>query len=213
MNSDNLLLTVAAIAVIISFVGISVTYNSISTFENLLTGFVTENGTVNVTIVSSAVINITSADSTIGSKLIDFGAGSVVNGQDRAILMTNATSNINSNGWNEISEGFLIRNIGNVNVTLDVHSDANATDLFPNSNSPGFQYELSNNLGTSCVGWQGGSGAGNFIEFTTTAVRVCDAFQPLDSNNEFLMDIRLDIPGDAAPGDDSITVTLTYAEA
>ena len=56
MKSDNFLLVVAVVAVVVSIVGISVTYDSITSFQNMLTGFAVETGFVNVTLTSSATM-------------------------------------------------------------------------------------------------------------------------------------------------------------
>jgi hypothetical protein len=209
MNSDNLLLTVAAVAVIVSIVGISVTYNSISTFDNFLTGFATEVGYVNVSISSSASINITSAGGNAGSKAINYGAGTVDTGKDRALLVTNNT--VTDGSWSAIDGGFLIENIGNVNVTLNVSANMTAATIFPASTSPQFQYNISNNEANACSEYWAGYEA-VFKDFTTSASDgVCRNFSNMDSRDELRMDILFDIPSDASENSEYIEITLTYS--
>ena len=126
MEQDNLLLIVAIVAVSVAIVGVGITYNYVNVFNNLLTGFVVENGTVNVSIQTTASINITSANGTAG-KMLDWGAGAFSPGVNYVTLISNGT--VIGGSWGNITEGFIVENIGNVNVTVQISSSSNAADF------------------------------------------------------------------------------------
>jgi len=212
MNSDSLLLTVAVVSVIIVLASVGFTYNSISTFRNFLTGFATEEGHVQVEIISAAAINITSAGGEIGSKTINWGPGAVAAGSDFAILATNGTvENADPTyTWATINGGFVIQNIGNVNVTLSVTS-INATN-FIGGTSPLFQYNVTNTKPGSCT-FESGIVESTYIDFSDIATSVCSSFSSNPDNDTINMDVLLRIPRDAPPGALDTTVTLTYEQA
>ena len=212
MNSDSLLLTVAVVSVIIVLASVGFTYNSISTFRNFLTGFATEEGHVQVEIISAAAINITSAGGEVGSKTINWGPGAVAAGSDFAILATNGTvENADPTyTWTTINGGFVIQNIGNVNVTLSVTS-INATDFIGGTN-PLFQYNITNTKPNSCT-FDLGIVESEYIDFSDIATPVCTSFSSNPDNDTINMDVLLKIPRDAPPGALDTTVTLTYEQA
>ena len=212
MNSDSLLLTIAVISVIVVLVSSTYTYNSISTFRNLLTGFATEEGHVQVEIISSAAINITSAGGEIGSKTINWGPGAVATGADFAILATNGTmfQADPNNNWTTINGGFVIQNIGNVNVSLSITS-MNATNFIGGTN-PLFQYNITNTEPGSCT-FESGITPSTYIDFSDIATPVCSSFSSNPDNDTINMDVLLRIPRDAPPGALDTTVTLTYEQA
>lgn len=210
MNQDNLLLTIAIVSVIIVIASAGITYNSISTFKQFITGFATESGNVQVEIISSAAINITSAAGETGSKTINWGPGAVATGQDYAIIATNGTlQNVDTeNNWTNITGGFVIQNIGNVNVTLSVTS-VNASDFIGGTN-PLFQYNLTNSEPNSCTFESGIEG--QYVDFSDSATPVCSSFKPNPTNDTINMDILLKIPSDAPPASLDTSVTLTYEQ-
>ena len=208
MDSDSFLLTIAVIAVVVSVIGVSMTYNSISTFQNILTGYATEEGFVNVSIESSVLINITSANASVGSKTLDWGNGSVSSGQVYAVLASNGTRT-NVNDFDQIDQGFIIRNLGNVNVTLNVSSTYNA-DSWLGAGSE-FQYNFSNYVAGSCGTWNSDYTVLTYQDFTTAATTggICDNFQS-GSDRYLRMDVLIGFPNTVPAANYDNTVTLTY---
>lgn len=214
MKFDNFLVLVASLAVIFSVAGTYVTYNSLSEYKGFLTGFVVEQGQVNVTVESLASIEIYSAGGTPGSKVINWGTGRVTPGAGNfAILATNGTVSGADSGasWTPVNGGFLIRNIGNTNVSLQLHADSVAAG-FIGGTSPSFQYNLSNIEAGSCATWSAGVEK-VYKEFTSSATPVCTKFRFEEANDELRMDILLRIPSDSLTGTRSSTVVLTYVSA
>ena len=207
MQQDNLLLSVAIAAVIIAIVGVGVTYNSVSTFNNFLTGFATENGTVNVSVESSAEINISSAGGTDGT-ILDWGTGTFDSGINYATLVSNGT--VVGGTWDTVSEGFIVDNVGNVPVNLSIYSTANgATFLGSNVNGVGlFQYNITNIEAGSCTD-DATYTLGTWESFTTSAVNVCNDFENADPD-QIRIDILLGIPSGGNLGALTNTMVLSY---
>jgi len=212
MNSDNLLLIIAVVSVIVVLVSSTYTYNSISTFRNFLTGFAVEEGYVQVEIISAAAINITSAGGELGSKTINWGPGAVAPGADFAILATNGTvfQSDPTYTWTMINGGFIIQNIGNVNVTLSITS-IDATNFIGGTDAL-FQYNITNAKPDSCV-FETGIVESTYIDFSDIATPVCSSFNSNPERDTINMDVLLRIPRDAPPGALDTTVTLTYEQA
>ena len=212
MEQNNLLMTVAVLAVVISFIGVSVTYNSVSSFRNYLTGFATENGTVNLSVSSLASVEIRTVN-TVSTDTLQWGSGSVnvsdpaFSAQGYAILYTNTTSDNCSNGWNDIDEGFIIENTGNVNVSLDISSSLVAAD-FVGGTSPSFMYYVddSGEDSNSCID------DATLTEFTTTPAQLCSTFQFEDSRDSLELGLYLKIPTDADTGEATNIIVLTYED-
>ncbi|MFH1238236.1 MAG: hypothetical protein V1491_02250 [archaeon] len=206
MNSENVLLIVAVVAVIVAVAGLYITYDSINLVRQKVTGFAVEEGQVNITIQSQAAINITYAAGSPGSK-IDFGSGYVTSGESYAILATNNTMT-GGTGWNSVNGGFIVENIGNVNVTVGIMSSHNADDFLGGS-VPLYQYNVSTTDAGSCnytVGYSGNS----YKNMTASDVKICDVFQNGGTIDEMRIDILLKVPSDSRTGALTETVTLTY---
>jgi hypothetical protein len=205
MDSDNFLIAVAVVAVVLSVVGLSVSYNSISSFQNILTGYVTENGTVNITIESNTRINITHAAGVEGSKAIDWGS-ITISDPAYAFVCTNGT--VSGGGWDPISDGFIIENIGNANVTLSVHSTKSIADFLGGSN-PDFLYNFSDYEAGSCRTWNAGYSDSAYVSFDTSAAPICDDFAK-DGTDKLRLDVCLKIPSGTSANEKYTTIVLTY---
>ncbi len=204
MNQDNLLLIVAVVAVAITIIGLGVTYNSLSVFNNFLTGFATENGTVSVNIQTIASINITSANNAPG-KTLNWGSGTFNAGASHALLVSNGT--VVNGTWTSIAKGFVVENVGNLNVTLNI-SAVSAASTFLGGTSPLFQYKFSNNESGSCTFSAGVENT--WKEFTTTSTAACSKFHFVDTSDRINLDILVKIPNNGKTGALTNTVVLTY---
>ncbi len=206
MNQDNLLLIVAIVAVGITIIGLSVTYNSLSVFNNFLTGFAfTENGTVVLTIDTRAEINITSANGTAGSKSLDWGSGVFDAGAPYALLVSNGS--VVGGTWPNVTSGFVVENVGNLNVTLSISSLDDAS-TFLGGTEPLFQYNITDSEDSSCVFESGVDG--EWKNFTTVSTSVCTNFKFVDTNDEINLNILVKIPNDGKTGELTNTIVLAY---
>ncbi len=208
MESDNLLLLVAVVAVVIAMVGVGVTYNSLNVFSNLISGNAVESGLVQLNISSNMQIEIISANGSTGSKTLDWGTGTV-DASETALLVSNGT--VTNSNFPVIDSGFIIENTGNVNVTLSLHASKDASGFFsvPEGESL-FQYNLTNYEPGSCV--FSAETEGVWKNFTTTSTPVCTTFT-YDTGDKIRLDILMSIPSSASPGSLTNTITLTYEEA
>jgi hypothetical protein len=210
MNSNSLLLSVAVIAVFVSFAGAGFTYYTVNEYKNTwLTGFATQAGDVNLTVEAAALINFT-IDS------IDWGSGQVDAGQDIATLNTCCGGSVVDGNWTTVSDGFQVRNIGNVNLTLNLRTGLDAAGFIGGAagGGPVYQYNVTNVKAGSCTA-PGTFTLGTFNNVNTTSpgTLVCDNFQFADASDTIRIDIRLVVPSDSRTGALSDTMTATIAAA
>jgi len=214
MTSDKALLSVAIIALVVSMVGAGITYNFISSMRGKITGFATDAGYINLTVESSASINFTTED-------IDWGSGRVNGGEDNATLNTAAgASNMTRGNWTGNAEGFIIENIGNVNVTINFSFGTNADGLLGGT-GPAYLYNVSANEAGSCLNSSGGTdpeaGVGlalnDFYDANTTTMAACGTFLFNDSSDQIRVDLYLAVPSDSFVGALTDTITATFESA
>lgn len=199
MESENFLLTIALIAVVISAFGLGFTYTTLENFrENWLTGFVTSTGTVNVSVSTSAAINFT-------TNLINWGSGTVSNNSLVAVLDTSSGTVVNGT-WTEVTNGFVIENTGNVNVSLNIKT-SNSADSFIGGTSPTYKFNVSNVEESSCVAGSITLGAWNDVNTTDPGTLVCNPLEFMDNKDSVRVDIQLAIPYDSIK--DTLTSTMT----
>lgn len=198
--SENFVLILAVVAVIVSIIGFSITYNS---YMNQLTGYAVANGTVNVSVTGAALINFTTNN-------VNFGSGIAAVSTSPAYLYTNGTI-VNGNGWTPVASPFVVENIGNVNVSLAI-SFRNTTAEFIGGSSPEFKYNISNKEATACQA-TAGFNLNTWYDASTTPNNICDKFQFYDSSDEIYINLWLKIPSDSYTGALSNMAILTYNAA
>lgn len=127
MGSDNTLLIIAIIAAVVSAIAAIVSFVTIGSFNDWLSISLAPT-TANQTI---AAVNITIQENLAISFVNDtivWGTGSVVSGQNFA----NLTSDGRMDNWQNLTRpnvtlGFVLENIGNINASLYLKTDKNAT--------------------------------------------------------------------------------------
>ncbi len=205
MKSEDLLLTLAVVAVIVSAIGAGVTYYSIDSFkETWFTGFATttDNATVNLTVITSVAINFTTDN-------INFGAGKVDLGADNATLVTTGANNTGGN-WTNVTQGFVLENIGNVNASIYLMTGKTAATFLGGTN-PQYQYNLTNKEAISCVNASGflPSELGLWRDVNNTflgsnrgqeGTYICSNFSFQDALDEIRIDLKLVVPSDSFTG-------------
>lgn len=219
MKTENVLLFLAAIAVVVSVIGASVTYSSqLNNKESWITGFVTDVATVNLSVITSADINFT-IDS------INFSSGRVFSGASSATLITSNPALNNTNGtWRNVTQGWVLQNIGNVNVTLYLMSGKTAA-TFLGGSGPSYQYNV------SPINVSGGVVPGNWtctnvssnqfytwINVNNTLAGTsgnyhCSNFSYVDGNDTLRIDLRLVIPSDSLTGNLGDIFTATAEQS
>ena len=209
MNNNSLMI-IALVAMIISAVGAGYSYvnsnGGINGFAGA--GGSTNIATINITIVSAAAINFTTDN-------INFGSGRVADGYSSATLQT-PYGNVWGN-WTNQTTGFIVENIGNLDVSLALKTGKNAAGFLGGTN-PSYQWNVSNNAIAgetwACLNSTSGIDAVNlsvFREVDTNNVVVCSILQNVDSNDTFRIDVKLVVPIDSPPGavEDTFTAFAT----
>jgi len=212
MKTDNILLIVAIVAVAVSIIGAGITYSYITAFKSKITGFAASSGTVNLSIESTASINFT-------TDIINWGSGRVSAGWPNATLNTaGGANNVTNGNWTGNTAGLVVENIGNLNITLNISFGTDATGLLGGTN-PYYEYNVTNNEGSSCLNATGGTDAlslGTFKSANTTTQLVCGRMPFSDSgtfNDAIRIDMRLVVPSDSKVGAIGDTVTATFSGA
>ncbi len=200
MKIDSILVGLAAIMFVLALVGLILTYGSKVSLENWLTGLVTDEATVNVTVQTNAAINFTIDN-------IDFGTGQVNQGASYA-LMDTASGNVVDGTFPGNRTRFILENIGNLNVSLNLSADKTAATFIGGSagGGPLFQYNVTNNETGSCTPAQD---LGAWYSFTTSLAPVCNVLEFKDGRDTINIDILLRIPSDSMTGSRSAIITAT----
>ena len=171
-------------------------------------------GSINFTIESLTSINFT-------TNMINWSVGSVTPGQSIARLNTAAGSVTNGN-WTANSAGLVLVNIGNQNVTLDLKTTKNASQLVKGNTVGDYNYNVTVAEAGSCVATNGSRTMGassNYtlglfanVNKTSPGTRVCEVFVYNDNRDSIRIDIALNISSTSATTGhvtDVITVTAT----
>lgn len=181
---------------------------SLASFGVSLTGHAVETGTVNVTVESSANINIS-------TDLINFGSG-LVNStyHASATLESNKTSASPNGNWSWSVSNFTIENIGNVNVTLQLRTNQNSTEYIGGTadGGPLYQYAVYEVEANSCNVTTGNALKDWYdVNNTSPGTLFCNPFDALDSRDTIQVNIKLKIPSDSNTGEllDTFTATAT----
>ncbi|MBR9706253.1 hypothetical protein GOV14_04410 [Candidatus Pacearchaeota archaeon] len=217
MDSKSFLVAVCFIILMVSVVHVSVTYLKINDFREKVIGFALNTaGSLNITVLSSIDINFTSRN-------INWGPGSVnvSGGYLNATLITrrNNTAEVSGGNWSVTNiSGLLIENVGNVNVSLNLSSSKNATDLFAGTSNTNqaFEWNITNGAPGSCSG--GTILLNTFIKVNKSVSDVaCAQLGAVASKNKVFIDILLAVPYDFDTSkinvEQSATITATAVVA
>jgi len=205
MASEKTLISLAVIAVVISAVGAVFSLYALNDFKNSwLTGFATSTGTVNLTVEAQAAINFTVNNINFGSGIVDYG-------QQNATLDTSAGTVTNGN-WTAVSQGFVVENIGNRQVLLQLATGKDAA-TFLGGTSPVYQYNVTNIEANSCNTTGISFNLGEWYDVNTTSpgTPICNYFYHQNSRDTIRIDVKLVVPSDSNVGalGDIFTATAT----
>jgi hypothetical protein len=157
-----------------------------------------QEGYVNVSITTTLAIEVIQED-------VDFGEGAVDAGESNAELYTNQANAPTQNRGNwTLPNAYAIevRNVGNINCSLDVGSSKTASSFLGGTN-PEYQWKVSDKESGSC---SGGLTHGSWYDVNSSA-RLCQHLSPINSSDEIFLDIRVVVPYDANPTDSLVHKT------
>jgi predicted secreted protein len=202
MKADKILLIIAVVAVVSSFVSTGFTYFSVIGLFNQISGYATT-GEANLTVETLAEVNFTTS-------LIDWGSGLVDTGETSAQLLSFGSNNVSGGNWTlQTGGGLAIINSGNVNVSLNLSVGKNASE-FIGGTTPGYEWNISEVEGGSCTA----TGLGVWRHANTTDLNSgggfdCTLFRFEAANDQIRIDFNLTIPEDSSTGALTDTITAT----
>ncbi|MFH1289869.1 MAG: hypothetical protein ABIH92_00500 [Nanoarchaeota archaeon] len=211
-SSDNTLLTVAIIAVLVSAGALFLQVNTIYSLERVLLDPADDQGTAIVEIASNIRIDFT-------FDTIDWGAGYVTVDSGAAVLDTAAGTVTN---WEDsggpippVTDGFIVENIGNEHIELSLSLEDPINNWIPQgiTGPVTLEYQFrpcgggsaadcsmgasdDDNVASCTPG--GGFAFGTYYPINVVAPGdlVCDPYLYLDVADELRIDLRLTIPED-----------------
>ena len=184
MMGDNVLLFASVVIFGLAIVSMVSMFGTINGFA--ITGYATANGTVNVTINTSVSLNFTTSE-------VNWGTGAVDIETVWATLDT--VGGVTNGTWSAVSSGLVIRNAGNVNLTLNLSTGKNAS-AFIGGTGESYEYNVSNVDAGACIP-PGGFSLDTYYDVNGSSVLICDYFEP---NESIRVDLRLVIPVDSSQG-------------
>lgn len=186
---------------LIKYIAIIIIILSLFSLGLKLTGYATttDTGIINITISQTVSINFTIDN-------INFGSGSVNIGSDNATI--NTLGNVINGNWTSVTQGFVLENIGNSNVTLHLKSGKTPAGFLGGTN-PSYQYNVTNSESGSCVSGDIVLGAWNNVNTISDGDLICSVFGFISNANAIDIDLKLVIPSDARVGASSDTFTAT----
>ena len=165
MMGDNVLLFASVVIFGLAIVSMVSMFGTINGFA--ITGYATANGTVNVTINTSVSLNFTTSE-------VNWGTGAVDIETVWATLDT--VGGVTNGTWSAVSSGLVIRNAGNVNLTLNLSTGKNAS-AFIGGTGESYEYNVSNVDAGACIP-PGGFSLDTYYDVNGSSVLICDYFEP-----------------------------------
>jgi hypothetical protein len=218
-REENLIIVLAGVVLLITIATATVTFLSIANFKQTwITGYATSTATTNITVVSTAAINFTTNN-------INWTNGSVVLGATNATLNT-AYGTVVGGTWVPVTQGFVLENIGNVNVSLSLKTNKNATQ-FLGGTGPHYKFNVTNIEATSCLNYSYhnftlqqfvhvnatsyNAGLNNFSR-SNDGILVCSLLKNALTTNSIRIDLELTVPADSFTGNLSDIMTATATQ-
>ena len=198
MRSSKMILSLAVVITVVSLLLLGVTMDKYG-----ITGKATDTGEANLTIQASASISFTTSQ-------INWGTGYVNEAPLNGSLDTEG-NNVDVTSFSTVSEGLVLRNDGNVNVTINLTSSQIASAFIGGvaGTGPSFKWKASENETNSCAG--GIQTISSYTEVGATSIRVCDDMLYTADNDTILIDLKVVIPEDALGTKGSVITALGTA--
>lgn len=187
--SNNFLALLVVVAIAVTLAGFFM--------PTKMTGRTTDTGQLTGNLQSTTAINFT-------DDVISFGNIAVPEGWGSCEIDTESNTNCIATAP---SNGFTIENIGNENVTLDLATGKNSTELIGGT-GPVYQYKVTVTEAGSC---DNALTTYQNVNTTSPGTRICTKFYKATANDEIDLDVRLVIPSDAPAhtATDTFTATAT----
>jgi hypothetical protein len=194
----NNVITLLVIAIIVvSLVNVSVTMIKFSSLGQSITGFAAQTGYVNITVNSVLALNISRTTIDWGPGIMNASSCAQVNlttVADAATILPAGCGNWSSTN----AKSIIFSNIGNLNVSIALTSNASAHDLFGAAviAEELYQWNLSNRDANAC-GWinRTAYNTSNFYNVSkTNAVTICNQLGYTNGVNTMQIDVRLGVP-------------------
>ena len=193
------LLVITIVVVIATTMVMLAKIDTASRTKMVITGYASSvQGTANITINTS--LSITLINSTV-----DFGT--CTPGGTTIIAKSNESEPANCTGGDYPNGEMTLENNGNVNASINISSDVNATDLLQPSTSGDEHFDFAG-AGTGCTTGL----VSSWTEFTqgSSQYSICSN---LPAGNLMNIVYQLDIPSTSASGTHVATITFTASQA
>jgi len=144
------------------------------------------------------------------------GVGCTID-QNATIGSTAAGSTVTTADYaGETGTGLVLNNTGNVDLRVDIVSNASNTTLFPGT-QPLFLFNVSLAAGADVetggdIITNNGTDYGSWTNVSTSSIFIVDNFTYLSTNDTIRIDFNVSIPGDASPGVKKATITLNCTQ-
>jgi hypothetical protein len=229
--SNKTIIALLGVALLVTFVGtffsVTETFDRISS-NSLLTGAATDTASGTSTVTISSTTSLTSQVATLA-----FGSGYVNSSATECMMHTSGKHNLSASGscigFVNLSDGFLLENTGNVNMSINYTCAGSCTgDDFIGGTSPAFELQTfgvnfdgqtgetgAADSSNSCAG-QGFNGPnGTLSPISAGGDWLCgnNTNYPLDftdTQDAIVVHLNVSIPTDAATGGGEQTATFTF---
>lgn len=209
--SNNLIASLLIVAIIISAFGV---LSLIQITPVTITGRALEYGTANVTITGAVAIEMLRNVTDFGSSTLQGAYRNVSSQTDNSFSNTLAFNNGSEGNGTDYGSGafaypFVVENIGNVNVSINISADAEASSWIAGTVGPAAFYKGANNfsngnIATCGINFTSTAGYGEdaaWNDLNATESEVCASMVYSESEdlsaNEMRIHFRISIPTDA----------------
>ena len=196
MNTSQTLTIVAIVAVALAAVNLIVTAEKVGS----LTGYASSDQGNATLIVQSTV------DLTFTTDLVNWSSGSVNTTCINAFLDTeghrgpvDTQGGQCAVGWTTNNIGLILENTGNINASVTLTSNKDATAFIGGSN-PAFMWKVTQNAGGEAGTCTTGLGPGSYASVTTSATTICTNMgnnQYFPTHNALRIDLNVTVPSDS----------------
>lgn len=196
-RAENILFGISIVVIFLALFNVGLTIYKVGGFDKL-TGYATDTGTANLSIVSQATINFTTEN-------INWGVGAV--NESLGLATIDSEGNITNGNWTAVYQGLTLINNGNCNVQLNFTTSNVASTFIGGSSNGGPTYKLKitdNETGSCSSGL-----ASTYTEATGASQPGCNNFTYYDTNDTVDVDVQIQIPQDALPGAKGSVITAT----
>jgi hypothetical protein len=197
MKYNNVITLLVVAIIVVAVVNTSVTMLKLANINQMITGYATQTGYVNITVNSVVALNI--------SRNVIFWGPGIFNASSCAQVNLTTIADASSvlpagcGNWSGANaKSIIFSNIGNLNVSIALQSNASAHDLFGAAivTEELYMWNLSNREANAC-GWSNKTAynLSNFYNVSEgTQVTICNQLGYTNTVNTMQIDVRLGVP-------------------